>query len=316
MRVGGVRRVVIPPNLGYGNNPPPTRDIRAERDAGRSRSSCSAGPVAYFGKRPSATSRSSRAWRTASSACATMSLLIARRALRVDHLDVGRRAGVEGDDRDLQHFVGRAAPRWRALASARSRASTAARAMRTSERASICTCSSDSVDASKHRFALAPHAAALAAVEERLRQLQRQRPACATAGRMPDGVSSCGPNVTDAAGHQSLRLSLTMRSLASRCGGEHAHVGTVRQPLGLGASRRDLERRLAARHRPAHWRPAARRALPARARTLRRKHLEQRFVGAPGSAPSAARSSGCRRRPRGAGCCSRAARARSRSRSG
>ena len=29
MRVGGLRRVVIPPNLAYGNNPPPNSGIRA-----------------------------------------------------------------------------------------------------------------------------------------------------------------------------------------------------------------------------------------------------------------------------------------------
>ena len=33
---------------------------------------------------------------------------------------------------------------------------------------------------------------------------------------MPDGASSCGPNVTAAAGHQSFELSRTTRSLASR----------------------------------------------------------------------------------------------------
>ena len=66
----------MPPNLAYGANPPSNSDSAKrnadlrDRTAGRS-VGLALGTARYRGNLPSATSRSSRAWRTASSACAT-----------------------------------------------------------------------------------------------------------------------------------------------------------------------------------------------------------------------------------------------------
>ena len=165
------------------------------------------------------------------------------------------------------------------------------------------------------RLALTAHAAPLAALENRLRQLQRKRPRARRleeAGGRQQLRAECDrrhrPPILPAVVDDTLVRVRVLRGNTLTSGRFGSHSPSAR----LG---RNLECRLAVHIDGAvGGEQHAKRFL--RAAHVQPQHLELRFRRRRVSATSAVHSAGCRRRLRDAACCSRADRAPSRSPSG
>ena len=214
MRVGGIAPGGCSAEPRLWNNPPRTAPHSARTKRWSSRSTCSRSN-SYFRELAERDEQVQSRLAQPVFDLHHHQLLIARRALRVDHLDVRGRPRVEGNDRDLQHLArgrdGLARAGERALAGRHRRPRVAHLGARF-----------DLQLLQRQRRGLENRLALRGAAPRRWPPSNSGCDSCSDSAHVrdgwnnPDGVISCGPKFTDAAGHQSLRLSLTMRSLAAR----------------------------------------------------------------------------------------------------